>query len=816
MKIWKSVILFFISFAIVTSFFVLSIIQYSRQLNKNIFAIASNNLESTYDAIEDLFSRYIKDKGNDLRTIDTYLQQEENEESIQQFLYNITQKESIDNFFFVNDSKYYDVDCNCFDIETKTSLYLLDDGFRYDGNNFYFLIDVEPKIYKDISYNRIAVIQNKDQFLSKLAIKAYKKECNSALIIEDGRILSTFEDDFWGVENVYMLFDKFEMDLADSFKNDLKNVKSKTYELRYKDTFYYLHYKRTPIDGVYVIGLIPTSTMNLDIEGIRNVTAYSLSLFFGIVFFLILIFAFVYYRRKMGAKNKEIELRRILFDTISENLDDIFILLDKKCNPIYVSPNSFRLLGVAPSEIKNNINAMYDRDESNIRPLIYDASTLEIGKSRSVTRKLKNKLTGEIYWCLDSLYHLKKNNTEVYICILSDRSKEKQSYDHVEQALDLAIQANNAKTSFLANMSHDLRTPMNAILGFSNLLIEEKDQKRIEEYAIKINNSSKLLLELINDILDMSKIEAGKQTLNLSNVEIAALIRNVEIIIKPLAIKKNIKFEVYMDSIIHPFIKADKLKLVQVLTNILSNSIKYTQEFGKVEFRIKENSPVSSHIGKYEFTIKDNGIGMSKEFIDDIFVPFARENNKVKNIQGTGLGMPIAKNIVDLLGGTINVDSEEGKGSIFTIHLDFEFSKEESIKDVHSKKREYDLSGKRILVVEDNEVNILLIKEILKKSKAQFDIATNGEEAVRMASNDVKYDCILMDVVMPIMNGYEVTRRIRASSNQYLKDIPIVAMTANAFLSDIENARKAGMNCHISKPIDFNRLLELLTDLLKK
>ena len=376
----------------------------------------------------------------------------------------------------------------------------------------------------------------------------------------------------------------------------------------------------------------------------------------------------------------------------------------------------------------------------------------------------------------------------------------------------MAKQANHAKTSFLANMSHDLRTPMNAILGFSNLLVESKDDTKVKEYASKINYSSKILMDIINDILDLSKIEAGKQTLNISVINIDDVLKKVEMIIKSLAIKKNITFNIYKRNIKHNNIETDSLKLVQVFTNVISNSIKYTNDGGLVTFYIKELPNESMRVGKYEFIIEDNGIGMSKTFMNDIFLPFAREKDKVKDIQGTGLGMPIAKNIIDLLGGTINVESEENKGTKFTIRFDFGIVND-SVKVVTqdtSMDNDLDLGGKRVLVVEDNEINIILITEILKKINIIVDVACNGEEGVNKVRLNHNYDCILMDVVMPVMNGYEATKAIRALDNPALAGITILAMTANAFDEDRKKALECGMDGFLSKPIVIEKLIAML------
>lgn len=818
MKLFRTVVFFLISLVVISGILIMMIFHYSFKFDSNLYDMASNNLESTYEAINQTFSYQLEAKDNDLQMINVYLNEESNQNTIKKYLKSILSKADIDNFYFVSNNLYYDIDAKLVENENSLSNYNLNQSFRFDGNSFYFILDVEPKKYNNIYYDKIAITYEEKNFLSNFSIKAYKKEYNSGLFLNDGRLLSTIENDFGDYTNIFTLLENFE------FKKDNLNIKEEialkekgTYELKYNGTNYYLHFDKTRIEGVVLLGLVPCQTIDLSINKMQGDTIVLFGCFGGIVITIIIFICFIYYKKMLVNKNKELRIQNLLFQTISENMDDIFVLLDNKLHPTYVSPNSLRLIGVSPKDIMSNLDNMFECDDSNVTPLLHTAKELKVGQSCSVERRLKNKITGETYWCLDKLYHLKANGDDVYICILADRSKEKKNFDAIEAALDVAKQANQAKTSFLANMSHDLRTPMNAILGFSNLLLDMPVDAKVHDYALRINSSSKILMDLINDILDLTKIEAGKQTLNIASVSIDEIVKKVESIMRPLANKKNIIFNVYKKNIKHMFIEADSLKLIQVFTNVISNSIKYTNDGGLVTFVVNELPQFSKRVGKFEFIIEDNGIGMSDEFLNDIFLPFAREKDRVKNIQGTGLGMPIAKNIIDLFGGTINVSSKKGIGTKFIIKFDFGIGsyKENDECPQKIKQDNIALDGKRILVVEDNEINIILIKEILIKNGVNVDVALNGQEALNKIVEGNIYDCILMDVVMPVMNGYEATRKIRALGSNYAKRVPIIAMTANAFLTDIENAIKVGMNNHISKPIDFNKLLALLKNTIE-
>ena len=522
MKMFKTIIFFFVSLVAVSSLLMITLFHYSSKFNRNLFNMASNNLESTYDAVSQIFSRQIEEKNNDLKMINLYLNDEKDEVTIKKYLKSVITKSDIDNFYFVNDNDFYNVDCKAIFNEASFSSYGMDENFRFDGQTFYFILNVEEKNYHNIKYNKIAITYDEDNFLSNVSIKAYRQECNSGIFLNDGRLLSNLENDFWDYDNIFELLDQFEFKHNDiSFAKDINSKKYGTYELRYNNKDYYLHFKKTIIDGVILIGLIPRQAMHLTVSKIQTDTIIMLSGFGGIILSCISLNVFLYYKKKLKIKNKELTTQNILFQTLSENMDDIFVLLDKKLKPVYVSPNSLRLIGVSPIEIKADINKMFECDASNVNPLINNAKNLKIGQSIEVERRLRNNAKGETYWCLDKLYHLREKNDDIYICILSDRTKEKKNYEQIETALDVAKQANYAKTSFLANMSHDLRTPMNAILGFSNLLLECDDETKAKEYASKINSSSKILMDIINDILDLDiEDSASSSTTTLKAIDL--------------------------------------------------------------------------------------------------------------------------------------------------------------------------------------------------------------------------------------------------------------------------------------------------------
>ena len=391
---------------------------------------------------------------------------------------------------------------------------------------------------------------------------------------------------------------------------------------------------------------------------------------------------------------------------------------------------------------------------------------------------------------------------------------ERENNHKLAEALDMAREANRSKSTFLANMSHDIRTPMNAIIGITALIEHDVDNAaKVKEYAKKIEVSSQHLLGLINDVLDMSKIESGKTTLNFVDFSISEMLRRIEILFRPQTDAKNQTLLITKEHIHHEWLNGDSVRLMQVFNNLMSNAIKYTKEGGKIQFFAEECQTNSSVYAKFRFIVKDNGIGMSEEFQDKIFDSFTREENSVINkIQGTGLGMAISKNLIQAMGGTIEVKSEKGKGSCFEVIVDFkivenkEVYQPEQIED--EKQDETILNGMCFLCAEDNELNAEILKELLDIEGAKCQICENGEKVVEAfeKSQPGEYDMILMDIQMPVMNGYEATKAIRNSNHPMAKIIPIIAMTANAFSEDIQRSFSAGMNAHVSKPVEMKVL----------
>ena len=406
----------------------------------------------------------------------------------------------------------------------------------------------------------------------------------------------------------------------------------------------------------------------------------------------------------------------------------------------------------------------------------------------------------------------------VFMIMLLHRTQESENTvvklnKKLHKALEQAKTASVEKSNFLFNMSHDIRTPMNAVTGMTSLIRHDAGNKdKVIEYADKIDVSSQHLLGIINDILDMSKIEAGKTVFKYDDFSILNFIQEINNLFHSqidekkqiLTTKKNIR---------HEWVNGDQLHLMQIFNNLLSNAVKYTQEGGEIQFLVEECETNSSVYAKYRFLVRDNGIGMSADFKDKIFDAFTRAENSVTNkIQGTGLGMAITRNLVEAMGGTIDVESELGQGSCFEVLIELRIAEDRTVAlAAQEDTDEQDgniLQGMRFLCAEDNELNAEILTELLKIEGAECTICENGEEVLKAFEQSAPgdYDMILMDVQMPVMNGYEATKAIRRSSHELAKTIPIIAMTANAFSEDIQHSLAAGMNAHVSKPVEMKVL----------
>lgn len=704
-----------------------------------------------------------------------------------------------------------------------------------------------------------------------------------------------------------------------------------------------------PINGTNgwnLISIIPNAViMENTARVLRTTQIFTLVVLTCVFMLAVFIFMARQSRRFMQEKEQEIQYREQLFKILASNSDDVYLMLPKGERAVeYVSPNVERVLGIEREAVMRDLYVLGAPDTSND---LEKGSWLDSLERQGIIVHEGERIhrqTGERRWFVETAYRVMIEQSERIVVTLSDRTQERKSQRALEDALEIARVANEAKSTFLSNMSHDIRTPMNVIVGLATLLQRDAhNPERVQEYTRKITASSQHLLGLINDVLDMSKIESGKTTLNIAEINLAEIVDELVTIMRPQAKAKKQEFEVSVQGVTAEHLLGDRLRINQVLINILSNAVKYTPVGGRIEMLVCQMPQSSKNYVCLRFVIRDNGIGMSEEYVKTIFEPFTRESNStVSGILGTGLGMAITKNLVDLMGGTIAVDSRPGEGSAFTVDLELRVREEDidqdfwrkhgvtrllvvddeleicnsivtlmagtgilaryaldggsAVRMVQEKSREgegfdlvlldwkmpdmdgietarrirailpedvpililtaYDwseieeesraagingflpkpffmsnfvqmveslgaaetdeapqsesLEGRRFLAAEDNELNTEILIELLDMEGAACEVAANGKEAVErfVSSEPGTYDAILMDIQMPVMNGFEATRAIRGSDHPLAKTIPIIAMTANAFAEDIREAKNAGMDAHVAKPVDMERLKE--------
>lgn len=494
--------------------------------------------------------------------------------------------------------------------------------------------------------------------------------------------------------------------------------------------------------------------------------------------------------------------------TIKDNsvFTEIFELLEE-----YTTPEFY---GECVHLLKSDISVDYFKN-ANKREITFKSFTGQWRRATIFIVERKDNVPIGFIFTIMELDDQTANKIE-YDAKIADQNAilEKQQI-LLEQSLANAEAANNAKTAFLNNMSHDIRTPMNAIMGFTELALKDyEDSEKVKDYLTKLSTSSTHLLGLINNVLDMSRIESGKTSLNEEADNLTSIITYIHDILTPEIEKKEQTFIIETQNILHENIFVDRLRLNRILLNIISNSIKFTKEGGTISLTVNENASQTKGYANYEFIISDNGMGMNEEFLKIIFDPFTRARNSTNSgIQGTGLGMAITKNLVDLMNGTIDIESHENEGTKTVVRFTFAISEPGEFKSSNSDaSKNISLDGMKVLLVDDNDFNREIANLILTDKGIFVDEATSGKEAIEKVEhcNDDVYDLILMDIQMPEMDGYEVTKKIRSLSNKKLADIPIVAMTANAFEEDRQLSLKAGMNDHIAKPLNIQKLTAVL------
>ena len=681
-----------------------------------------------------------------------------------------------------------------------------------------FAVPTEKGSYQGFDYEAIAVTYNNRDLVDSLKISAFEGHGSTFAVLPDGRVvLDSSSADMRGVHNILAMLKNsagFTAEQVDALQDSFASGESGNLEFSIHGVSYYMVYGSASFQNWTILGIAPKSVVNANMNRLQYTTMAVMSGTAGMLAVAALLLVVQNNRQKLRKKDQQLLAREELFSNLSRNVDDVFLMIDTETRKVeYVSPNVQRILGLSPEAVQEDLYVLYPAGDDSGASRLENLMQMEQGVQQEWEREFVNQETGEPRYIHVTGFINDVQGARKCIVDLSDRTGEHQTTLAVEAALEVAEKASKAKTDFLSNMSHDIRTPMNAIIGITTLMKNELHQpEKLAEHLGKLETSGRLLLGIINDILDMSRIESGKTTLNIEKTNLPQQVSQLDSIIRQQASQRRQTFTVE-NHVQHENVLADPNRLNQVLMNILSNAVKYTPQGGHIRLDVEELTH-TEHYAKYRFVVQDDGIGMSEAYQKTLFEPFTREEKSGTNrVQGTGLGMAITKSIVDLMGGTIHVESAPGKGSRFEVVLELPIDAEADKVQTASALPEEDeavspLSGMKFLCAEDNAINAEILEMLLETKGASCTICSNGQEIVD-AFASVKpgeYDMILMDVQMPVMDGLEATRRIRNGENPLGRTIPILAMTANAFLEDMQKSKEAGMDEHLSKPVDIAAL----------
>ena len=681
-----------------------------------------------------------------------------------------------------------------------------------------FAVPTEKGSYQGFDYEAIAVTYNNRDLVDSLKISAFEGHGSTFAVLPDGRVvLDSSSADMRGVHNILAMLKNsagFTAEQVDALQDSFASGESGNLEFSINGVSYYMVYGSASFQNWTILGIAPKSVVNANMNRLQYTTMAVMSGTTGMLAVAALLLVVQNNRQKLRKKDQQLLAREELFSNLSRNVDAVFLMIDTETRKVeYVSPNVQRILGLSPEAVQEDFYVLYPAGDDSGASRLENLMQMEQGVQQEWEREFVNQETGEPRYIHVTGFINDVQGARKCIVDLSDRTGEHQTTLAVEAALEVAEKASKAKTDFLSNMSHDIRTPMNAIIGITTLMKNELHQpEKLAEHLGKLETSGRLLLGIINDILDMSRIESGKTTLNIEKTNLPQQVSQLDSIIRQQASQRRQTFTVE-NHVQHENVLADPNRLNQVLMNILSNAVKYTPQGGHIRLDVEELSH-TEHYAKYRFVVQDDGIGMSAVYQKTLFDPFTREEKSGTNrVQGTGLGMAITKSIVDLMGGTIHVESAPGKGSRFEVVLELPIDAEADKVQTASALPEEDeavspLSGMSFLCAEDNAINAEILEMLLETKGASCTICSNGQEIVD-AFASVKpgeYDMILMDVQMPVMDGLEATRRIRNGENPLGRTIPILAMTANAFLEDMQKSKEAGMDEHLSKPVDIAAL----------
>lgn len=945
-------------------------IRYYRFVNRTIYTESISHLTEIYHQANQSLYNMVDRKCGAMHMWISYLRDASSEQQIENYISQVNEEAGFTDFYFISrEGNYRTINGQTGYLDMKDDLpkLIIDNQdvvvtsvVPGEPQIIVFAVPAFPGTYKGFEYEAIAISFNNSDLVETLEISAFDGQSSCFVVHSDGRVIVDNTSDTDKLHSFYnffaMLRDRSGLseDEISSLHEDFLNGRSGSVAFYLEDTYCYLIYESAEFEDWIVLGIVPAGVVNASMSMLQT---YTLMLVAGITIFLgMMLLAFIIRQNRLKLKKKDTEIlyRDELFSKLSVNVDDIFLMLDANAFRVdYISPNIEKLLGIPEDEARADIlEISRTAEEDNANRILEALSDIQPGEQGEWDREYIHRKTGSMLW-----FHVIALCTSIqdetkYIIVMSDRTKDKKTNQALEEAVDAAQSANRAKSTFLSNMSHDIRTPMNAIIGFATLASANAENTvKVKNYLDKILSSSNHLLSLINAVLDMSRIESGKIHLEETEANLSDMIHEIKTIICGKIYEKQLDLHMDVVDVTDEDVYCDRTRFKQMLLNLMSNAIKFTPPGGRISLRIKQIHDVTDGKGHYEIRVKDTGIGMSDEFAKHVFEPFERERTSaVGEIQGSGLGMAISKSIINMMRGSIEVFTEQNKGTEFVIHLSMRLQSDKMIVDkisefegqsalvvngdvdtcdniskmlnrigmrpqwttsgkeaidrvkqsverddafgvyiidwqlpdtngievtkqvrefcestpviimtacdcadidaephdtgvsafcskpifmsdlceslltslgkhsikgqglLSSAERLYDFSNYRLLLVEDNELNCEIAVEILKKFGFCIDTAGNGAEALEKVSSSAPgyYDAVLMDIHMPVMDGYEATRRIRNLPDPALSKIPIIAMTANAFDEDRKAVEECGMDAFITKPVNIEKILEAM------
>ena len=759
-----------------------------------------------------------------------YIEKTQSDEEIVAYVNQAREESNFTDFYFISrDGKYITLSegRGYLDLREQLPTLILDDQpivvnsvVPDKPEIMVFAIPTERGSFRGFDYEAIAITYNNSDMVEALKISAFNGQASTYAVLPDGRIaVDNSSEAMDSVHNLFVLLEESKSltdDQITALQQDFLSGNSGSLLFKINGVSNYLVYESANFQNWTVVGIVPADVVNSSMNELQATTISVVSAITIAMAVMLLLLVIIQNRQKLKQKDNALLARDELFSKLSVNVDDVFLMVDAKDLRVeYVSPNIEKLVGISEQQVFDDIHEiehLLRTDESE--HILDQLSDILPGEQRLWDREYVHQITGEKLWFRVAAFCTDIQGEAKYILDLSDRTKDKKINQKLADAVHTAENANRAKTTFLNNMSHDIRTPMNAIMGFTDIAMKYHPKPEVENCLQKIRESSEHLLTLINDVLDISRIESGKIKFAPIGVDIVEVADTVLSIMYGFLSNRNITFHTHLAIPETRYVLADAVRIREVLVNILGNAVKFTGDGGSITFTSDYLPGADDRHMIVRYRVTDTGVGMTKEFLKHIFDEFSQEESSARtHYKGSGLGMAISKRYVDLMGGNISVESEKGKGSTFTVELPLELTEADKVQKQASPGDSTDLTGVKILMAEDNDLNAEIAMVQLEELGIHITRASDGKEALKIfASNQPgTFDIIFMDIMMPKMNGYEATKAIRALQNRPdARTIPIIAMTANAFAEDVQASLDAGMNDHLSKPIVMEEVIKTI------